>query len=279
VVGDRGTVVEWETPDTLTFHDIPGKPFLKTVSWHSSGDYALIGGGEGKLFRYESGEITRISQDIDWTIHDLAWHPTGEYALLVGGLGAEDRGYWGLYDGSTLEHHQLSRTFFSVEWINSENALLAGQRVIWRYSHNQSPENFELRASLSTSQSTVRVDQEITLSGFGSTYRANADSIVKYGFRYDQGDTVRFQEYPDHNVRYERPGNYRPELIVQAEDGSEEAVDSSSITVKEADQSNEESSTVPLNAFVGFLLVIGGGLVLIGLLYWQVGDVAEVDEP
>lgn len=276
-VADEGFILEWLPQDELNVTDVPGTPFMKTVAWHPSENHALIGGGEGALYRYESGEITEISLGLDWTIHDIAWHQSGDFALLVGGVGTQDQGYWARYENFAVEDHQLSRPFFSVEWIDNNNALLAGQRVIWRYSRDKSPEDFGIRASLSTSHETAEIGQKITLSGYGSTYRANADSIAEYGFRYDRGDTVRFQNHPDHNFRYERPGIYKAELRVRAGDESEEAVDQVQITVRGETTDQNESSTVPLYAFAGFILVLGGGLLLIGFLYWQVGDVAKVD--
>lgn len=276
VVADAGILLEWNSQDELDVIEIPGKPFLKTVAWHPSGEYAVIGGGEGALYRYESGSITEISLDIDWTIHDIAWHESGDFAFLVGGIGTMDEGYWARYEDVSVEQHRLSRPLFSVEWMNADNAVLGGQRVIWRYSQNHTPDVFGLRASLSISHDTAAVGQKITLSGFGSTYKANADSVAEYGFRYDRGDTVRFQTYPDHNVRFERPGEYHPQLIVRSPDGETEARDSATITIQQPQSDRSGTSTVPLYALLGFMLVLGGGIVLILLMYWQVGDVEDV---
>lgn len=267
IVGEAGTVVEWEGPDRTTVHTIPGRPFLKSLSWHPSGDHALIGGEQGRLYRFQDGALTRISLDLDWTIHDIAWHESGDYALLVGGVGTEDEGYWAHYQNFRAESHQLSRPFFSVSWMNESNAIMAGQRVIWRYSRDQNPEDFELSGSLTVSHPEASVGQKVTLSGFGSTYRASADSVTEYSFRYDTGDTGEWQTEPDHNVKYRRAGDFHPTVLVRGPDGGV-ARDSATITVEDPEDRFRTGSSLLWYSMIGFVMVALGGVFLLGGFYF-----------
>lgn len=229
LVGEEGSVLRWSGPDTLEEHSLPQEKLLRTIDWHPDGEKALIGGTGGTLYLYESGEFTRITSDIDWTIQDINWHPDGDFAILVGGLGKNDRGYWGLYRNFRTDWTRLTKPLFTVEWINETDALMGGQKVLWRVSRDAVAKDFGLTASLSVSDTNPGVSEPVELSGFGSTYRANADSIDAYRFHYGTGDSTGWQNEPNQRIEYLGPGRYEPKLDVRAPDG--QTIASTSVTL------------------------------------------------
>lgn len=258
--GENGTFFLWDSSDTYEKQTIPGSPLIKSIDWHPDGNRALLAGDRGRIYRYRDGQITRIVTEFDWTVQDIAWHPDGEYALLVGGTGRSDQGYWARYEDSAVEPHSLSKPFFSVEWLDEDNALFGGQKVLWQYSESTDPDNIGLRASLSVSHRDPSVKQKITLSGYGSTYRANADSVTRYLFRYDTGDSSGWQNTPDNNMRYHQEGIYRPTLIVESQYTVQRDSDQVTITVGDVERGGWYSGIGTFWVIVGLLIVLTGGL-------------------
>ncbi len=60
---------------------------LLDVAWKPDGSYALIGGGNGTLLKYEGQTITDLSlmTQTQYEIQIIRWKPDGSYALLAGG--------------------------------------------------------------------------------------------------------------------------------------------------------------------------------------------------
>ena len=261
--GEGGTLLHWTDSDTYTQQTIPGSPLIKSIAWHPKGNRALIGADQGRIYRYRDGQITRIVSDFEWTVQDIAWHPDGEYALLVGGTGRNDQGHWARLEGSTLETHNLSKPFFSVEWMDKENALFGGQKVLWKYSQSTDPDDLGLKASLSASHRDADVKQKITLSGYGSTYKANADSIARYFFRYNSGDSSGWQNTPDNNMRYHRKGIYTPTLIVESRYSDERDSDQVTVTVGDVEPTSWYSSLGSAWIYGGILVLLAGALLYI----------------
>jgi hypothetical protein len=268
IVGEHGHVLSWSGGQEVNVTQIPLRPLLKTVSWHPNGERALIGGADGSLFRYQSGRLTRISHPYEWTIQDIEWHPGGTYALIVGAGGASDDGYWARYHDFSIESHQLSKPFFSVEWLNPNNALLGGQKVLWRYSLNSRPDDFPLRASLSTSTSTPRVGESLTLSGFGSTFRASADSVASYNFVFDDGDSSGWQPNPDLSFRYLDPGIYNPSLQVKRKNSQEIATDTIELNVRSRSGSSGYFSGRTFFYVVTIMIFLFSTAVAVLMLRW-----------
>lgn len=260
--GENGVLLEWDS-DTYSRIDVPGGPLIKSVAWHPRKNKALLGGDRGRIYQYEDGQVRRIATEFDWTIHDIAWHPTEDYALIVGGVGAQDRGYWARFEDVGVTSHSLSKPFFSVEWIDEKNALFGGQRPLWRYSTNVDPSELGLEASLSTSHRRAGVSEPLTLSGFGSTYKANADSVARYLFKYDTGDSSGWQKSPDNTMQYHRSGIYHPTLVVEGPDGTERATDSLTVRVGDVDT----RTWLGLLTSTWFLIPLGVVLLGAGLFY------------
>jgi WD40 repeat protein len=261
--GEAGTVLLWQESDTYIQQTIPGRPLIKSIAWHPDGDRALIGGDQGRIYRYRDGQITRIVSDFEWTVQDIAWHPDGKYALLVGGTGRSDRGHWARLEGNTLETHDLSKPFFSVEWMDEDNALFGGQKVLWQYSQSTDPDDLGLKASLSASHRDAEVKQKITLSGYGSTYKANADSVARYFFRYNSGDSSGWQNTPDNNMRYHKEGIYTPTLIVESRYSDARDSDQVTVTVGDVEPTSWYSSLGSGWIYGGILVLLAGGLLYI----------------
>ncbi|MFB6345483.1 MAG: hypothetical protein ABEK50_06905 [bacterium] len=260
--GERGTVIEWTPPNNSNQIRLLGKPLIKTIAWHPTKDFALIAGSQGNLYRYRDGEVQQITTSFNWTIHDISWRPDGSGALLVGGSGGEDQGYWAYYEDFSIESHPLSKPLFSVEWIDEESALLGGQKVLWQLSRSVKPDKLGLEASLSSSRQTPDVGQSLTLSGFGSTYKANADSVTRYLFKYGTGDTSGWQTNPDNPMIYNQSGIYRPTLVVASKYSEGRATDR--ITIKVGDVKASSSQVFGWGALIVTLLL---AIVLVVVLY------------
>lgn len=240
LAGEKGRVLIWRGEDDYQRKQLSRSTLLQAIDWHPDGDRALIGGMNGTLYLYESGEFTRITSDINWDIQDIAWHPEENFALLAGGEGKGDEGYWGVYRQFRTSSRQLSGPLFSVGWLDGNNALIGGQKVLWRLSRNHTAEDFGLTAALSVSDTSPQVSEPVELSGFGSTYHASADSITAYRFHYGTGDSTGWQNEPNQTIEYLAPGQYQPSLDVRA--GGTEAVATRSVTLNVGAASGAESS-------------------------------------
>jgi len=54
------------------------------AKWRPQGDFALIAGHNGTLFRYSGGHFTRIQTNVSQPITCIAWRPDGRIAFLCG---------------------------------------------------------------------------------------------------------------------------------------------------------------------------------------------------
>jgi len=58
---------------------------LDDVEWNPDGNYALIAGGYGRVYKYDESELVELNTDTREFLWDIDWRPDGEYALIVGG--------------------------------------------------------------------------------------------------------------------------------------------------------------------------------------------------
>lgn len=230
IVGEGGVLLAWTQSSGFSELQIPKRTLLKTVSWHPTQNTALLGGTNGALYRYKNSELTKISTNFDWTIQDIGWHSTGKFAVLVGAHGGEDRGYWAFYEDFGIKDYTLSNPLFSIQWFNKNNALLGGQKELWRISRKKKANDFGLKASLSTTKKYPDVSESIGLSGFGSTYNASADSIAEYRFHFQDDESTEWQSSSDYSLVYNNPGNYNPVLEVRGPLGK--STDRDSVTIQ-----------------------------------------------
>jgi len=57
---------------------------LRNAAWNPDGSYALIGGDNGELLRYDGGLISvQLDPGNDATVNDIAFHPSGSHALVA----------------------------------------------------------------------------------------------------------------------------------------------------------------------------------------------------
>jgi hypothetical protein len=105
---------------TLTFNATDnGSPPLsttKTVTVTVVKPYALVVSSDGKVWRYQDGNLTLIGQPTTKALYQVAWRPGGSYALMVG-------------DGATLiKYNGTTFTTISTGVAGSVNF----QTVAWR---------------------------------------------------------------------------------------------------------------------------------------------------
>jgi len=131
-----GHFVNWDGDDGFTIlpHHFPGF-ILSAVDWHPSGDYVIIGGGQGELYRYTplSGEDpVRIETGASDRTREIEFSPDGSKAMGVGFYG-----HVIIYEHATGTAHtdlpageEAYLFFMSVAWHPSGNyALVVGTGV------------------------------------------------------------------------------------------------------------------------------------------------------
>src|SRR5207248_6243044 len=109
---------------------------LDAVGWNPNGQYALIGGLNGTVLRFNGTLVTRINTSgLTGTnaIKSIAFNPLGTLALLVG-----DNGMVLTYNGSTLT--LLTKLTYSwlygVSWSTSGTAyVLGGSGTVLTYAN------------------------------------------------------------------------------------------------------------------------------------------------
>lgn len=76
----RAQYVYEHIPQSLT------KEALVDITWHPSGDYALIGDSSGKIIRVESSDfsVTQVADLVDFQLFHMDFNPDGSEALIVG---------------------------------------------------------------------------------------------------------------------------------------------------------------------------------------------------
>ncbi len=100
---------------------------LDAVSWNPNGQYALVGGINGTILRFDGTQFTTINTNGGLAgtnaIKSIAFNPLGSLALLVG-----DNGMVLTYNGSTLA--RLNQATFSwlyaTSWGPNGTAYIVG---------------------------------------------------------------------------------------------------------------------------------------------------------
>ncbi len=131
LVGDAGLVMVY---DGIYFNvvDSNSTVYFSTVSWAPGGEYALFGGQNGNLMKYENGKITKLFSGTGQTIVDLAFKPDENKALML-----TNNGDVYMYSdlGTTYAVYFLGSFqpvyFQAVAWHPTDGtALLAGFEVV-----------------------------------------------------------------------------------------------------------------------------------------------------
>ncbi|MDP6156419.1 MAG: WD40 repeat domain-containing protein [Candidatus Thermoplasmatota archaeon] len=112
------------------------------VSWHPSGQYALIGGDEGTLLKYEDGDVEYISGTAIFDINSICWKPNGAQALLAGERGTfleYDHGDEQVRDTVTDEtdHDGLNDINFKKVIVFKEYCFLLSADKLYAYHMNE----------------------------------------------------------------------------------------------------------------------------------------------
>ncbi|MFB6347567.1 MAG: PKD domain-containing protein [bacterium] len=265
VAGDSGTVGLWSQPEQrMSMKRLPYSGTLRAVAWNHDGTKALIGGDNGTLYRYESGNYTRITTDIEWDITDIEWQPGENQALFTGRNVETGSGYLGLYRQFRTVSTRFDNPMLSLSWFDDSNALIGGKRTIYRLSKDASPSDFGLNASITIADTEAVALDPLTLSGYGSTYRSNADDVAAYRFDAGNGVTTSWRNNPDFEVFYDQSGTYTVQIDVRGPDQGSVATDTETIVVRKA-QSFQLASGVSFFywwTFIVLCLALSTGYIL-----------------
>ncbi|MEW5761108.1 MAG: hypothetical protein AB1779_10135, partial [Candidatus Thermoplasmatota archaeon] len=81
-------------------------PTLTGVSWKPNGDYALVVGHAGQVFKYDSACLTQLSTSYPTlNLYDVAWKPDGSYASIT------MREFILKYDGTKFTYQPIPLTW------------------------------------------------------------------------------------------------------------------------------------------------------------------------
>lgn len=268
MVGPGGTIFHYKNGNVNPVSVNTDVAFF-SVAWAPSGDRALIGGENGTLYRWKNGYLLEVTTDHSWDIRDIAWHPSGDKALLVGGTRDGNQGYWGIYQSLELSSSALSKPFFSAEWLDNNNALIGGQKVLWRISSGTDTRSLGLKPSLSLKNRTAKTGERLLVSGFGSTAHGSVQNISAYQFKIDQRPPGKWQNKVAAILRLQQPGQHTIGLRVKDDNGA--VSDWTYTTVRIT--GNPAGSVYPFNwslyELITMLALAGLALLVIGWLFWD----------
>jgi len=132
LVGDAGLVMVY---DGYYFNvvDSNSTVYFSTVSWTPGGEYALIGGQNGNLMKFQNGKITKLFSGTGQNIVDIAFKSDENKALMITSNGdvymyQEVSPAYAVYFLGTFQPVY----FQAIAWntFQSNTALLAGYEVV-----------------------------------------------------------------------------------------------------------------------------------------------------
>lgn len=240
IVGDNGTMYVYEDGEVRDDSEDTDALF-RGVSWE--GDSAVVVGAGGKdsiglpddggvIYEWSPDRGAEISSETEDVLNDVASKPDGEYALVVGGFDAGAAVH--RYDGNDTRAVDIEADrLWGVGWTNGQNAIIAGDEEIWRYSYSTSPEELPPTASFTVTPAEPTTEDTVALLGFGSTSGGSADRIERWKFDYGQENPAWSQSrYAE--VRFPSPGEYNVSLTVEDDEGERSQTVNRTVTVTEA---------------------------------------------
>ncbi len=98
------------------------------ITWHPSGDYALICGSNGTILKYDGTNLTDLSLELDDDFQAIKFLPNGQYAIAVGTNGLIGKIEAGLVNYSYVPDSIIKDvSFYDLDWDGiGKNALMVG---------------------------------------------------------------------------------------------------------------------------------------------------------
>ncbi|MDY6779301.1 MAG: hypothetical protein SV760_01890 [Halobacteria archaeon] len=229
VTGVDGTLLRY-SDGNVSQAGFEGDAFLNNAVWNPSGNVTLVGAestraatpnGSGLIARWnpETQSVTR-RVELNFTVTSLDWKPDGSYALGVGRKGGNGTAFK-YYSNGTVEKLGVEpKALLDVAWLNNTDALLVGDRSVWRYSLSTSPSELSIQPSLTVVPRRPNVNEPILLNGYGSTLNGSADRIVRWKFDIEGGGNATWNTRPRTGIKYRRPGVYNVSLRVESRNGT-----------------------------------------------------------